>query len=57
MAEDQGSGAYAATGGGSDGSGRLFEFTIEDVLMSIYQKRGEPDNWSPRYEKWRDCER
>ena len=41
-----------ATGGGSDGSERLFEFDIEHVLLSTYKKGGEPDNWPPRYEKW-----
>ena len=43
---------YLATGGGSDGSERLFEFTIERVLLSTYKKRGEQDNWPPIYEKW-----
>ena len=46
--------SYLATGGGSDGSERLFEFDIEHVLLSTYKKRGEPDNWPPRYEKWHD---
>ena len=49
--------AYRATGGGSDGAERLFEFDIERALLSTYKKRGEPDNWPPRYEKWRDAER
>lgn len=44
--------AYRATGGGSDESERLFEFDIDQVLLSTYKKRGEPDNWPPRYEKW-----
>ena len=44
--------SYLATGGGSDGSERLFEFDIEHVLLSTYKKRGEPDNWPPLYEKW-----
>ena len=44
--------SYLATGGGSDGSERLFEFDIEHVLLTTYKKRGEPDNWPPRYEKW-----
>ena len=44
--------AYLATGGGSDGSERLFEFLVERALLSTYKKRGEPDNWPPRYEKW-----
>ncbi len=46
--------AYLATGGGSDGSERLFEFMIERVLLSTYKKRGEPENWPPSYEKWHD---
>jgi hypothetical protein len=44
--------AYHATGGGSDGSERLFEFDVEHVLLATYKPRGEPDNWPPRYEKW-----
>ncbi len=44
--------AYVETGGGSDGSERLFEFQIESVLLSTYKKRGEPDNWPPVYTKW-----
>jgi len=44
--------SYLATGGGSDGSERLFEFDIDHVLLSTYRKRGEPDNWPPLYEKW-----
>ena len=44
--------AYEATGGGSVGSERLFEFMIERVLLSTYKERGEPDNWPPIYEKW-----
>jgi hypothetical protein len=43
---------YLATGGGSDGSERLFEFDIERALLATYKRRGEPDNWPPRYEKW-----
>ena len=46
--------SYLATGGGSDGSERLFEFMIERVLLSTYKKRGEPENWPPSYEKWHD---
>jgi hypothetical protein len=45
--------AYRATGGGSDGSERLFEFGVERALLSTYKKRGEPDNWPPVYQKWR----
>ena len=44
--------AYLATGGGSDGSERLFEFDIERALLSTYKKRGEPNNWPPDYQKW-----
>lgn len=46
--------SYLATGGGSDGGERLFEFLIERVLLSTYKKRGEPRNWPPKYEKWQD---
>jgi hypothetical protein len=44
---------YRATGGGSDGSERLFELGIERALLATYKKRGEPDNWPPHYERWR----
>jgi hypothetical protein len=47
--------AYLATGGGSDGIERLFEFHIERALLSTYKKRGEPNNWPPTYQKWRDA--
>ena len=43
---------YRATGGGSDGSEALFEFDLAHALLSTYKKRGEPDNWPPRYERW-----
>lgn len=46
--------SYRATGGGSDGSERLFEFMIERVLLSTYKRRGEPDNWPPRYDRWQE---
>jgi len=49
--------AYLATGGGSDGSEMLFEFGIEHVMLSIYKKRGGPDNWPPIYTKWHACDR
>jgi len=45
---------YLATGGGSDGSESLFEFQVERALLSTYKKRGEPENWPPLYQKWRD---
>jgi hypothetical protein len=45
--------AYLASGGGSDGIEKLFEFQIEAALLSTYKKRGEPSNWPPRYDKWR----
>jgi hypothetical protein len=45
--------AYLATGGGSSGTEKLFELRIETALLSTYKKRGEPDNWPPRYDKWR----
>ncbi len=44
--------AYLETGGGSDGGERLFEFHIEHGMLATYKKRGEPDNWPPRYTKW-----
>jgi hypothetical protein len=46
--------AYRATGGGSDGSERLFEFDVERALLATYEKRGEPNNWPPVYQKWKD---
>jgi len=45
---------YLATGGGSDGSERLFEFFIERGSALHLQERGEPNNWPPTYEKWHD---
>ena len=45
---------YRATGGGSDGSERLFELRIERALLATYEPRGTPDNWPPRYERWRE---
>jgi hypothetical protein len=44
--------ALTATGATSDGHERLFELELERALLSTYKKRGEPDNWPPRYEKW-----
>ncbi len=44
--------AFRATGASSDGSEALFELRIERALLSTYKKRGEPDNWPPRYTKW-----
>ena len=44
---------YLATGGGSSGTEKLFELRIETALLSTYKKRGEPNNWPPRYDKWR----
>ena len=49
--------AYLATGGGSDGRERLFEFGIQRVLLSTYKTRGEPNNWPPIYQKWHDAGR
>jgi hypothetical protein len=46
--------AMTATGATSDGREELFELDIARALLSRYKKRGEPDNWPPRYEKWRD---
>jgi hypothetical protein len=46
-----------STGATSSGDERLFEFDIERVLLATYKKRGEPDNWPPRYAKWVDPRR
>ncbi len=46
--------ALTSTGATSDGHEALFELDIERALLSRYKKRGEPDNWPPRYEKWVD---
>lgn len=51
--EDAVRATYLATGGGSSGDEALFEFDIDRVLLATYKKRGEPDNWPPRYDKWR----
>jgi hypothetical protein len=45
--------AYAASGGGSDHSELLFELLIASALLATYKARGEPDNWPPRYTRWR----
>ena len=44
--------AFVATGGTSTNDELLFEFAIEHALLSVYKKRGEPNNWPPRYTKW-----
>jgi hypothetical protein len=44
--------AFVATGGTSTNDEMLFEFHIEHALLSTYKKRGEPDNWPPKYTKW-----
>ena len=44
--------ALVATGATSDGAELLFELALERALLSSYKKRGEPDNWPPRYERW-----
>lgn len=44
--------AYAASGGRSDHSELLFELLIASALLA-YKARGEPDNWPPRYTRWR----
>ena len=41
-----------ATGATSSGDEALFEFDIERALLARYKKRGEPDNWPPRYARW-----
>jgi len=45
--------AYAASGGRSDHSELLFELLIASALLATYKVRGEPDNWPPRYTRWR----
>jgi hypothetical protein len=44
--------AFLATGGTSTNDELLFEFHIEHALLSAYKKRGEPNNWPPKYTKW-----
>ena len=44
--------AFLATGGTSTNDELLFEFHIEHALLSTYKKRGEPNNWPPKYTKW-----
>lgn len=44
----------ASTGATSSGDEALFEFDVERALLATYKKRGEPDNWPPRYTKWVD---
>jgi hypothetical protein len=45
--------AYSATGAQSSNDEALFEFDIERAMLATYKKRGSPDNWPPRYTKWR----
>jgi hypothetical protein len=44
-----------STGATSSGDERLFEFDLERALLARYKKRGEPDNWPPRYSRWADA--
>ena len=44
--------AFTASGATSSDDEMLFEFDLEHVLLSTYKKRGEPDNFPPRYTKW-----
>lgn len=44
--------AFIATGGTSTNDELLFGFHIEHALLSTYKKRGEPNNWPPKYTKW-----
>jgi hypothetical protein len=41
-----------SAGATSSGDETLFEFDVERALLATYKKRGEPDNWPPRYTKW-----
>ena len=43
-----------STGATSSGDETLFEFDLERALLATYKKRGEPDNWPPRYTRWAD---
>lgn len=41
-----------STGATSSGDETLFELDLERALLATYKKRGEPNNWPPRYTKW-----
>ena len=43
-----------STGATSSGDEELFEFDIERALFAQYKRRGEPNDWPPRYTKWLD---
>ena len=45
--------SYEASGGKSNQSEVCYEFLLETALVASYKKRGEPENWPPRYSKWR----
>lgn len=45
--------AFVALGGHSDVSEELFELFVHRALLATYKKRGEPNNFPPRYEVWR----
>ena len=44
--------AFLATGATSSGDEALFEFDLEHVLLATYKKRGSPDSFPPRYDRW-----
>ena len=44
--------AFTSTGGTSTGDESLFEFGLEHVMLATYKKRGEPNNFPPKYSKW-----
>jgi hypothetical protein len=46
-----------STGATSSGDEALFELDLERALLATYKKRGEPDNWPPRYAVWVDPRR
>ena len=50
-------GTMIASGATSSGDEALFEFDVERALLATYKKRGEPDNWPPRYTRWVDPRR
>lgn len=45
--------AQHASGATTSDSEELFEYLLERALYSRYKPRGEPDNWPPRYLRWR----
>lgn len=44
--------AMIAAGATSTNDETLFELDLEHALLATYKKRGEPDNFPPKYAKW-----